>query len=201
MDIKIDINGMPKLSALIGMLGPSNRLRLNTVAAKSLEVSVRRHVGRLASVRHRTAATLGAPETGHIVKGMRGIVGTASADGGSVVIPIPGISRAWHDIDLSTPTRNGKKYITIPKHAAAYGHTVSYLRARGWTIFRPGSKRVLLGYKRKGDKPELLYTLATHVHQPKDPTLLPSQEECARIVSSSMANEINRRIAAAKGAK
>ena len=201
MDIAISINGIEKLDALVQSLGPSNRSRLNAVAAKNLEVHVRAHVGRIASTRHGTASALGARPTGHIVKGMRGIVGTSDANGGSVVIPIPGIMRAWGDIDLSTPTRSGRRFLTIPKHAAAYGQTVKSMRLRGWKIFRPGSKNVLLGYRRRGDKPVVLFALASRVHQRRDPTLLPSREECSTVVARAMSDEINRRLAAARRAK
>ena len=198
MNVKLEMKDFGKLAALMNALGPSNRQRLNAVGAKALEVKVRAHVARISASRHGSAGRLGASPTGHYRKGMRGIAGHATASGGEVVIPIAGISRAYHDITLTTPTSGGKKYLTIPKHAAAYGHTVPELKRRGWKIFRPGKKLCLLGYKRKGEKPVMLFSLAEAVHQRQDPSLLPSRAECAGIVARAMTDDINRRIANAR---
>ena len=204
MNISLQISDLGKLQAMMNALGPSNRRRLNTVGAKALEVEVRRHVARYVPARHRTANELGGRQTGHYLKGLRGIAGHATNNGGEVVIPIAGISRAFHDIDLSTPTRYGRNYYAIPKHAQSYGHTVAEMRSRGWKIFRPGKKndpdapKILLGYKSKGEKPVKLFILTEHVHQRQDPSLLPSTSQCASIVSDAMTAEINRRLSAAK---
>lgn len=192
MDVSIEMKGFEKLQTLMDALGPANRIRLNTVGAKALEVEVRRHVARVSAARHASATSLGAKPSGHYRKGMRGIAGHADANGGSVVIPIPGVSRAYHDITI---TPNGKRYLTIPKHAASYAHTVPELRRRGWKIFRPGEKLCLLGYRRKGDAPVMLYTLTEKAHQKRDRSLLPSQTDCSHIVGTAITNEINRRIA------
>ena len=72
------------------------------------------------------------------------------------------------------------------------------MKSRGWKIFRPGRKKCLLGYKSKGEKPVMLFALAKYVHQRQDPTLLPSQAECARVVCTAMTAEVNRRIANAR---
>ena len=200
MNVTVEMKGFEKLTALMNALGPSNRQRLNAVGAKALEVKVRAHVARISSGRHRSAGHLGASPTGHYRKGMRGIAGNATASGGEVVVPIAGISRAYHDIDLSTPTRFGKNYYAIPKHAQSYGHTVAEMRRRGWKIFRPGKKndpnapKILLGYKSKGEKPVTLFILTKHVHQKQDPSLLPTPDTCARVVSEAMTQSINERI-------
>ena len=210
MNVQLQIHDFGKLQALLNALGTSNRQRLNAVGAKALEVKVRSHVARVSAGRHRTAAALGGKQTGHYRKGMRGIAGHATANGGEVVIPIAGISRAFHDIDLSTPTRFGKNFYAIPKHKESYGHTVAEMRRRGWTFFRPpeeGAKLIsrkprrfdrykncLMGSKNGGD-PVILFILAKHVRQRQDPSLLPSQAECANVVSSAMTESINRRIA------
>ena len=97
-----------------------------------------------------------------------------------------------HDINLTTPTRNGKKYLTVPCDAESYGHTVDWMRKRGWKIFRPGKAKILLGYKRKGDKPRKLFTLSDGHTLKKDPSLLPTQAEASSIVVRSIATECKR---------
>jgi len=198
MTLTVDYGDFGKLAALMNALGPGGRARLNRVGAKALEVALKGHLRRIAPGRHATAASLGANPTGHLRRGMAGIRSSATAAGGEVVVPIPGISRAWDDIRMTTPTREGKRYYTIPKHAASYGHTVAWMRAKGWKIFRPGKKLCLLGYERRGDKPVLLYALAEAVHQRKDPSLMPGRAECSAIVARAMAAEVNKVIAKAR---
>lgn len=190
-----------KLKAVFDALGPSNRARLLAVGAKEMEVRVRRHLGRIAPARHATATALGAKPTGHIRKGIARIVSTATPEYGEVAIPIPGIVRAWRDVRLETPTRRGKKFYTVPKHAAAYGRSVDALRRAGWKIFRPGEKRVLLGYRNRGDKPVVLYALAEKVSQRQDPALLPTRDELGDAFTDAIEREITRRIRAAAAKK
>lgn len=183
-----------KIRALIDVLGPSNRQRLYAAGAKALEVKVRRHIARYAPMKHFTALNLGARRTGHFEKGANRIASDATPQFGRVTIPIPGISRAYHAIRLDTPTARGKRYFTIPKHAAAYGSTVEELRRMGWKIFRPGKKKILLGYRQKGEKPVILFALAEKIRQNQDPSLLPTEAECARTACEAIVNHVNRRL-------
>lgn len=194
VNVQLQMDDLGKLQEMMKALGSSNRRRLNTIAAKRLEVEVRRHISRYVPAKHSSAQAVGGRATGHYLKGLRGIAGHATASGGEVVIPIAGISRALHDIDLSTPTRYGKNFYAIPKHAQSYGHTVAEMKSRGWKIFRPGEKKILLGYKNKGDKPVILFALATHVHQRQDHSLLPTPDACSRVVSDAMTRSINERL-------
>lgn len=183
-----------KIRALMDAIGPANRIRLNSVGAKALEVKVRRHIAHYAPMKHFTASSLGARRTGHFEKGANRIASDATPEFGRVTIPIPGIGRAYHAIKLDTPTATGKRYFTIPKHAAAYGSTVGELRRMGWKIFRPGQKKILLGYRQKGEKPVILFALAERVEQRQDPSLLPTEAECSRTVCEAVKNHINMRL-------
>lgn len=201
MTVSIQMKDFGKLQALMNALGPSNRQRLNAVGAKALEVAVRSHVAQISASRHSSAGRLGASPTGHYRKGMRGIAGHATAQGGEVVVPIAGISRAYHDVDIE-PVRANR--LTIPINAISYGHTAKELSRRGWKFFTPpkghDKEDILFGYKGKGKgrivKP--LFLLKTIVHQRQDPSLLPSQYKCAAIVARAMTAEVNRRIANAR---
>lgn len=197
MNVTVEMKGFEKLTALMNALGPSNRQRLNAVGAKSLEVLIRSHVARISAGRHGSAGRLDATPTGHYRKGLRGIAGNATADGGEVVVPIAGISRAYHDIDLE-PVRANR--LTIPINAISYGHTVKELGRRGWKFFQGKkgheSEDILFGYRGKGEnrvvKP--LFVLKTFVHQGRDPSLLPTEKECSRTVAEAMIESVNRRI-------
>ena len=192
MNLTVNMSDFGKVSALLQKIRPAGSAKLNRVGAHAAMVRVQRHIQRYAMGKHFTATSLGAKATGHYEKGAADITSTATADRAEVLIPIPGIGRAYHDIVITTPTKNGKKYITIPKHGEAYGKTVEKLRARGWTIFRPGEKKILLGYRQKGDEPVILFTLAEVVSQKRDPKLLPTQQDLGNTFAGAVRDEIIR---------
>lgn len=192
MKIDVQMTDFGKLSALLNVVGPAGRRRLYEVATYAAADLVRRHLRTISFQRHATAQMLGASPTGHYDVSRHPITPRVVGSVGEIEIKIPGIGRARHDIFLATPTRHGKKYYTIPKHAAAYGKAVETLRRRGWKIFRPGDKKILLGYRRKGDKPVVLYALAEWAHLRKDPSLLPTDREIGLEASNAMAGEVRR---------
>ena len=192
MEVKLRVDGMGKLNAFMRTLQPSSRANLHTVGANALSDHVRRHLRAIAPSRHATADRLGGRRTMHIENSIGSVVPHADAAHGEVVIPIAGIGRAYHDINLTTPTRNGKKFLTVPCDKDSYGHTVDWMRRRGWKIFRPGKAKILLGYKRKGDKPRKLFTLSNGHTLKQDPSLLPTQAEASSIVVRSIATECRR---------
>ena len=180
------------LSKWTDLVGPDGRHDLFSVAANAVQILVRDHLSGEAMKRHFTARSLGATPTYILQKAARGTTFNATSEYGEVVIPISGIGRAFHDINLTTPTRNGKKFLTVPCDKDSYGHTVDWMRRRGWKIFRPGQAKILLGYKRKGDKPKKLFTLSEGHTLKKDPSLLPTQAEASQIVVRSIATECKR---------
>jgi len=192
ISVTVNTSDFGKLTALLNQMRPAGRARLNRVGANAATAKVQRHIHGYAIGKHFSAAAVGGIPTGHYEKGAAAITSSSSADKAEVVIPIPGISRAFHDINLKTPTKYGKNYLTIAKHRDSYGHTVTELKARGWKIFRPGKKLCLLGYRKKGDKPVMLYSLAKAVRQKQDPKLLPSMAEIAQTFTTAQKLEINR---------
>jgi len=192
VNITVDMSDFGKLAALTAKMRPAGRSQLNRVGVYAAMATVKRHIHGYAMGKHFSATRLGASPTGHYEKGAAAISCNANADMAEVIIPIPGIGLAYHDIVITTPTGKGKNYVTIPKHRDAYGHTVAELKARGWKIFRPGDKKCLLGYRRKGEKPVMLYTLAEEVKKRKDTRLLPAKEELGRVFARSQADEIRR---------
>ena len=196
--VHIDADFTPILQ-MVESLSAISAKRLFQVGTYAVRDRVRKHLRAQSGARHATARKLGAKPTGHIEKGARAVTATATDKGGTVTIPIAGISRAFGDITISTPTRYGKRFLTIPKHPLAYGRTVGEMRRLGWKIFRPGKKKVLLGYRSKKDKPTLLFTLVGTVHLKKDPSLLPTLDECAKTATSAMMETVMR--TAKKGGK
>lgn len=195
MNVTIQMTDFGKLSALLSVVKPAGRRRLNEVGTYAAGDLVRRHVRTLSFQRHATALRLGASPTGHFDVSRHPVVARVVGDEGEIEIRIPGIGRARHDITLTTPTPRGKQYLTIPEHPASYGKTVETLRRRGWKIFRPGKARILLGYRRKGEKPVKLFTLAEKAHFRQDPSLLPTDAEIGNAAAAAMTAEIRRVIA------
>jgi len=195
MNLKIQITDFGKLAALLRIVKPAGRRRLYKVGTYEACYLVKRHVRKIGFQRHATASRLGAQPTGHFDITRHAIVPRVTGDGGEIKIRIPGIGRARHEITLTTPTSRGRKFLTIPEHPAAYGKTVETLRRRGWKIFRPGRAKILLGYRRKGEKPVKLFALAEQAHFRKDPSLLPTDAEIGNAAAAAMAAEIRRVLA------
>lgn len=141
---------------------------------------IRNHMRMLASTRHDTANRLGATPSGHFRASDVQPPNATSSDV-SVTVTTPGISRAYHDIDIDPV--NGQ-FLTIPLHADAYGIGAGEFEERGMgKLFRINKR----GSTEKGNvlytkdvlngKPIPMYSLVTHVHQVQDPSLMPSKDK------------------------
>jgi len=195
VNITVDMSDFGKLAALTAKMRPAGRSQLNRVGVYAAMATVKRHIHGYAMGKHFSATRLGASPTGHYEKGAAAISCNANADMAEVIIPIPGISRAYHDL-IIRPIRANR--LTIPINAVSYGHTCSELKARGWKFFSPPKghehEDIIFGYRGKGKnrvvKP--LYLTKTVVEQRKDPRLLPSKPELGRVFARSQADEIRR---------
>lgn len=87
-----------------------------------------------------------------------------------VVIDVPGISRAFHDLNIRP--KNGK-YLTIPLHRSAYGISAKDVSGLFYTKNRNGTEMLA---KNEGGALVVMYILKTQVHQARNPNLLPSKQ-------------------------
>ena len=139
---------------------------------------IRNHLRLLSNTRHDTANRLGASPTGHF-KASDVLPPNATNSDVSVTVTTPGISRAYHDIDIDPV--NGQ-FLTIPLHADAYGLSAREYSERYGKLFRINQKgstekgKVLYTRDALNGKPVPLYALVSHVHQPQDPSLMPSNQ-------------------------
>lgn len=137
---------------------------------------IRNHMRLLASTRHETANRLGATPSGHF-KASDVQPPNATTSDVSVTVTTPGISRAYHDIDIDPV--NGQ-FLTIPLHSEAYGISASEYSQRYGRLFRINRRgstekqNVLYGKDVLGGKPIPMYALTAHVHQVRDPSLMPT---------------------------
>ena len=141
---------------------------------------IRNWMRMLASTRHDTANKLGASPTHHF-KASDVLPPNATTEDVSVTITTPGISRAYHDIDIYPV--NGQ-FLAIPLHADAYGMGPREFEEKGngklFRINRKGSTekgKVLYTSDVLNGKPIPMYALTAHVHQVQDPSLMPSSDK------------------------
>ena len=140
---------------------------------------IRNHIRLLANTRHDTANKLGASPTHHF-KASDVLPPNATTSDVSVTVTTPGISRAYHDIDIDPV--NGQ-FLTIPLHADAYGLSASEYSERYGKLFRINQRgstekgKVLYTKDALNGKPIPMYALTTHVHQVRDPSLMPTNDK------------------------
>ena len=184
------------VDAVMGALKPESRAEVYSVAGRAVMNHVQRHIRSYMRTKHTSAHMLGARPTGHYEKGAAAITMTADQSGAEVRIPIPGLRRAWEDVEIRPGP--GKRALTLPRAAIAYGRTVAEVRALGWTVFRPKGTNWLMG-SHEGDKSAtLLYTLVGGVVQRRDPSLLPAQGEIAATGWAAIWKHIQKAVAKAR---
>ena len=91
---------------------------------------------------------------------------------GVVDVDVPGVSRAYHDIDIVPKFR---KYLTIPISTQSYGRKSSEFN-NTFITFKKDGKTGLIGQKSDAGSVVWLYRLVKHVHQNQDSNLLPSDD-------------------------
>lgn len=188
MTFSVKLNHVDRaVQKILNAVGPNARHALYSTAGEGVSILVKDHLRRVAHRRHRTAERLDADPTGHLVNGARAVTWHSSQFGAVVAIPIPGISKAYHDLDIAPVNA---KELTLPVDKLAYGRRVSEVRALGWKVFRPKGRDFLMG-ERAGEV-RVLYALKKSVHQRQDPELLPNHEEMGHIASKAMAGYIQR---------
>lgn len=99
---------------------------------------------------------------------------------GEAQIDIPGITRAYRDLDIRPRFRQS---LTIPMHSAAYGKKASEID--GLFVVKKKNGSAFLA-KNMGGNLAFMYFLAKHVHQSRDPRLLPSDGSYADNIFSRL---------------
>ena len=113
-------------------------------------------------------------------------------EGGGVAIDIKGAGRARHDVTI-TPRRT--QYLAIPIHQEAFGKKPADFDG----LFRPwrvgGGDRVNQLAINEGGTLVRLFALAQKAFQPKDESILPTQEEYTEKVKSNWAEKFAELVA------
>ena len=165
---------------------------LAEAGVSTLAPTVRRHL--LALNLHRTRDWLNsrsqtrAQPTQHFRKGAAAVYIQTGKGEASVVVPIPGITRAFKTLEIA-PRMAGA--LTIPINSIAYGKRAGELQAEGWRLFRGNgrARRILFGAY--DGEVRGLYALMSHVRIPQDRSLLPSDQQIASAVQRGAQSYIN----------
>lgn len=146
-------------------------------AGSNLAKCIRRHMRHLNASRHSPLS--GGKPSNHFSPN-KVSEPTVSQDAVTVAVDIPGITRAYHDIDIYPKEANA---LAIPLHESAYGISPREINDRGtYKLFRinkAGSteKGNVLYRNDEGGGLIPMYALVAHVRQVQDPSLMPSNQE------------------------
>lgn len=152
-----------------------DRSGLNLYVARSVRNVTRDYLIDQAAGRHKTAEKLGARPTGHLARAAQSVDFEATKEAAIISIASAGISRAFAALTIS-PT-GGKKYLTIPAVAEAYGKRAGEFAELKFVPLKGGKVPVLARIEKSdGGKRTLrvIYWLKDQVTVPEDRTLLPS---------------------------
>ena len=173
--MKIDVDfKLPSFDA-----GDKIRTEMSSIlraAGSNLAKCIRRHMRHLNASRHSPLS--GGKPSNHFSPN-KVLEPVVSEDAVTVAVAIPGINRAYHDIDIYPKEANA---LAIPLHESAYGISPRENNDRGtYRLFRikkdgvPGN--VL--YRNAEDEEGgliAMYALTKHVHQVRDPSLMPTDK-------------------------
>lgn len=190
--MNVTIQMPPYWAKIKDALTTGMRHNIHSLCGEDLHRLVVAHLKRIEPLHHLWAQKLGASPTRHVDKAVERASWSADENRAEVVIPMPGLSRAFHDIVLTTPTRNGASAYTVPVSSHAYGHRVAELRRMGWSIFRPHGQDALWGSNDASGEAEPLYLLRKRIKLKQDRSLLPSDAEMQQTVSKAILMEIKR---------
>ena len=206
MTVEVEIQSNDVVKKLMAAFAPETRASMHALAADELAETIGAHIRRYAMTKHATARRFGAQPTGHYENGVGRISTSADSAHGEVVIPIPGISRAWGPVEI-TPVRANRLTVPItPGGQTVYGKTVGELRALGWRFFQGQrgheAEDILFGYRGKGKEREVkaMFVLKTFVRLEQDASLLPTKEELSRKASNAIIREVMEVVKKARGA-
>lgn len=112
---------------------------------------------------------------------------SGNQDEGKIDIDIPGAARAFRDIDIY-PVR--AQALAVPLHRAAYGLGPKDVQG----LFRPSGTNVLA--VQNGELGlTFMYALCRHVHQVRDPSLLPSDDTMLKAAADVVTLHIDSELA------
>lgn len=181
LQITVDDQVTPSLHRLqAGLISPRD---LNELMATAVAEEIRVHMLDMGDYRHATASRLGAKPTGHFQKIAAAVESHANDSEAYITVPSwSGLSRAFRDVTIE-PT-SGKKWLTIPATAAAYGRRAGDFSDLKFVPL--GKDLAALMTRAKSDaKMTPVFWLKKRIFQKQDRSLLPSDELLGNVVEDA----------------
>lgn len=175
LHIALTTTGTPVVDRAVASL--TRRTPMHQRMAAAVAEKVREHLVTVSRERHATATRLGANQTHFWESAARGVaVGAVDESGGNVALKHPGIARAFRDVEIKPGP--GKKFLTIPLVAEAYGRRAADIWQE-WGLFIPRRKtgeKGIIASKSPLGLVTPFYLLVKGVTQKQDRTLLPTDD-------------------------
>lgn len=107
---------------------------------------------------------------------------------GVVDVDVPGVSRAYHDIDIRPKVRQA---LTIPMHREAFGRSAADFNDL-FVVKKKDGKAFLA--RNNGGNLSMMFFLAKHVHQRMNTRIMPTDNELASVAMSRLSRLLNESI-------
>lgn len=107
---------------------------------------------------------------------------------GVVDVDVPGVSRAYHDIDIRPKFRQA---LTIPMHREAFGRSAADFNDL-FVVKKRDGKAFLAS--NNGGNLSMMFFLAKHVHQSMDARIMPTDNELASVAMSRLSGLVKESI-------
>ena len=147
----------------------TNCAEMHAAMAGATEIYLKKFGAETSQTKHRTAERLGATPTGHLADAYSEI--ESGSDGAAMRLFIPGASRLRAAFGSYTVTPgSGKKYLTIPVAAEAYGKRARQIDGLQFMVVGPNRTPILA--KSSGDRLTTYYLLVKSAMIPADPSLI-----------------------------
>lgn len=198
LDITINDQATPKLKALFAALDLDEQVQFMAGLAADFEILTREHITKASKTRHKSAARLGATQTGYLEKiatSAEGVRGEGAP--GQVTLRLQGdiFKRAFGEVTV----KKKDKWLTIPIAAQSYGRRAAEMGPMFRIKSRKGNQ--LLVQTDPDDKKKIipLYVLKEQVTLPQDRGLLPSDKDFLRAAEKAAVRFVKAQIAALEG--
>ncbi len=184
LQLTINVSGLSSAQMAAAAAAMGDGAKLNDRVAVDAEKFVKKRGRITAATEHKTAESLGARPTGHLLNAYEAIQHVSDATSATLLVPRASRLRAAFGKYVCTP-KPPRKFLTIPTAAAAYGH-----RAREFSdlkFIRSKLGRLFLVRKDAQGNIEPMYLLVQRAEIPEDPALIPFEDLFANARDSAEA--------------
>ena len=198
IDITLSDKASPKLKALFDALELDEQIEFMSGLADDFEILTREHITQASKTRHKSAARLGATQTGYLEKIATSAEGVrAEGTPGQVTLRLQGdiFKRTFGPVIV----KKKDKWLTIPIAPQSYGRRAAEMGPMFRIKSRKGNQ--LLVQTDPDDKKKIipLYVLKDQVTLTQDRGLLPSDQQFLKAAEKAAVRFVKMQLDALKG--